>query len=166
MERAAAPTRSPRAFELFSRAQIAAARGGQEANESAVDLLSRAIESDANFVVAQYTLGAVHQALGNRWKAAAQFRASTQLDPAYPEPYKALGDLFLEKHNRPDAVAMYNGVLAVDPKHPGALLGRARVGLADGNGEALGLVRQALEADPRNRSAGAEEQLIVFFTSP
>ena len=54
--------------------------GGQEGNEAAVDLLSRAIEADPSFVVAQYTLGAVHQALGNRWKAAAQFRASTQLD--------------------------------------------------------------------------------------
>jgi hypothetical protein len=86
MEKAAAPTKSLRAFELFSRAQMAAAKGGQEANETAVDLLSRAIEVDANFVVAQYTLGAVHQALGNRWKAAAQFRAATQLDASYPEP--------------------------------------------------------------------------------
>src|SRR5262249_45580770 len=59
IEKAAAPTKSLRAFELFSRAQMAAAKGGQEANENAVDLLSRAIEVDANFVVAQYTLGAV-----------------------------------------------------------------------------------------------------------
>ncbi|HEX9892839.1 MAG TPA: tetratricopeptide repeat protein, partial [Gemmatimonadales bacterium] len=60
----------------------------------------------------------------------------------------ALGDLFLEKHNRPDAIATYNAVLAAQPRHPGALLGKARVGLADGEGEALALVRQALEADP------------------
>ena len=60
----------------------------------------------------------------------------------------ALGDLFLEKNERPDAIEMYNGVLRVDPRHPGALLGKARVGLADGNGEALVLVRQALDADP------------------
>ncbi|HEV8584615.1 MAG TPA: hypothetical protein VGT02_06560, partial [Methylomirabilota bacterium] len=100
IERAAAPTKSARALELFSRAQMAAARGGQEANESAVDLLSRAIEVDANFVVAQYTLGAVHQALGNRWKAAAQFRAATQIDPTQPEPLKALGDLFLAAPRR------------------------------------------------------------------
>jgi adenylate cyclase len=128
MERAAAPTRSLKAFELFSRAQIAAARGGQEANESAVDLLSRAIESDANFVVAQYTLGAVHQALGNRWKAAAQFRASTQLDPSYPEPYKALGDLFLAAPRRlfDQAVEAYQKAIELRPFYA-----EAHVGLGD-----------------------------------
>src|SRR2546428_8848253 len=100
MEKAAAPTKSVRALELFARAQMATARGGQEANESAVDLLSRAIEIDPNFVVAQYTLGTVHQILGNRWKAAAQFRASTQLDPTMPDPSKPLADLFLPAPRR------------------------------------------------------------------
>src|SRR5262249_41223504 len=100
IEKAARPTRSLKAFELFSLAQGAARHGGQEANERAADLLARAVETDANFVVAQYALGTVHQALGNRWKAAAQFRASTQLDPNYPEPYKALGDLFLAQPRR------------------------------------------------------------------
>lgn len=60
----------------------------------------------------------------------------------------ALGDLFLDRNNRPEAVTTYNAVLAAAPQHPGALLGRARVGLADGNGAALGLVRQALDHDP------------------
>jgi tetratricopeptide (TPR) repeat protein len=100
IEKAARPTRSLRAFELYARSQQAVRRGGQEGNESAADLLSRAIETDPQFVVAQYTLGTVHQALGNRWKAAAQFRASTQLDPTYPEPYKALGDLLLAAPRR------------------------------------------------------------------
>ena len=74
MERAAQPTRSTRALELFARAESAIQRGGQEGHESAIDLLSRAVEADAAFAVAQYTLGTVHQALGNRWKAAAQGR--------------------------------------------------------------------------------------------
>jgi superkiller protein 3 len=128
MEKAAAPTRSLRAFELFSRAQMAAARGGQEANETAVDLLSRAIEVDANFVVAQYTLGAVHQALGNRWKAAAQFRAATQLDSTYPEPYKALGDLFLAAPRRlfDQAVEAYQKAIDLRP-----FFAEAHVGLGD-----------------------------------
>ena len=63
MEKAARPTKSMRAFELFARSETAARRGGQEGNESAADLLARAIEADPNFVVAQYTLGVVHQAL-------------------------------------------------------------------------------------------------------
>jgi tetratricopeptide (TPR) repeat protein/TolB-like protein len=138
IERAASPTRSPRAFELFARAQMAAARGGQEANESAVDLLSRAIEVDANFVVAQYTLGAVHQTLGNRWKAAAQFRAATQLDASYPEPYKALGDLFLAAPRRlfDQAVEAYSKAIELRPFYADAHVGlgdaRAAKGDVDG----------------------------------
>jgi tetratricopeptide (TPR) repeat protein len=128
IEKAAAPTKSTRAFELFSRAQMAAARGGQESNETAVDLLSRAIEIDANFVVAQYTLGAVHQTLGNRWKAAAQFRAATQLDATYPEPYKALGDLFLAAPRRlfDQAVEAYQKAIELRPFYA-----EAHVGLGD-----------------------------------
>jgi tetratricopeptide (TPR) repeat protein/TolB-like protein len=128
MEKAASPTRSLKAFELFARSQIAAGRGGQEGNESAVDLLSRAIEVDPNFVVAQYTLGSVHQALGNRWKAAAQFRAATQLDASYPEPYKALGDLFLAAPRRlfDQAVEAYNKAIELRPYYA-----EAHVGLGD-----------------------------------
>ena len=60
----------------------------------------------------------------------------------------SLGDLFLDRNNRPEAVTTYNAVLAAAPRHPRALLGRAKVGLADGDGQALGLVRQALGFDP------------------
>ena len=138
IEKAAAPTKSLRAFELFSPAQMAAARGGQDNNESPVDQLSRAIEVDANFVVAQYTLGAVHQALGNRWKAAAQFRAATQLDATYPEPYKALGDLFLAAPRRlfDQAVEAYNKAIELRPFYADAHVGlgdaRAAKGEIDG----------------------------------
>ncbi|HMH51695.1 MAG TPA: tetratricopeptide repeat protein [Candidatus Acidoferrum sp.] len=128
MEKAARPTRSLKAFELFSLAQSAARHGGQEAYERAADLLARAVETDANFVVAQYTLGTVHQALGNRWKAAAQFRASTQLDPNYPEPYKALGDLFLAQPRRlfDQAIEAYGKAIDLRP-----FLADAHVGLGD-----------------------------------
>ena len=135
IERASAPTKSFKAFELYSRAEMAAARGGQEGNETAVDLLSRAIEADANFVVAQYTLGAVHQALGNRWKAAAQFRASTQLDPMYPEPYKALGDLFLAAPRRlfDQAVEAYQKAIDLRPFYADAHVGLGDARAAKGD---------------------------------
>jgi tetratricopeptide (TPR) repeat protein len=138
MEKAAQPTKSLKAFELFARSQMALARGGQDANESAVDLLSRAIEADPNFVVAQYTLGTVHQALGNRWKAAAQYRASTQLDPTYPEPFKALGDLFLAAPRRlfDQAVEAYTKAIELRPFYADAHVGlgdaRAAKGDIDG----------------------------------
>ena len=147
IEKAASPTRSLKALELYARAQSAAARGGQEANEMAVDLLSRAIEADANFVVAQYTLGAVHQALGNRWKAAAQFRASTQLDPSYPEPYKALGDLFLAAPRRlfDQAVEAYQKAIDLRPFYADAHVGLGDARAAKGEVDAaIGAYQKAL----------------------
>ena len=153
VEKAAAPTKSLRAFELFSRAQMAAARGGQEANETAVDLLSRAIEVDANFVVAQYTLGAVHQNLGNRWKAAAQFRAATQLDATYPEPYKALGDLFLAAPRRlfDQAVEAYQKAIELRPFYADAHVGLGDARAAKGEIDpAIAAYQKALSYNATN----------------
>jgi tetratricopeptide (TPR) repeat protein len=153
MERAARPTRSLRAFELFSLAQSAVRQGGQEGNERAADLLARAVEADASFVVAQYTLGTVHQALGNRWKAAAQFRASTQLDPNYPEPYKALGDLFLAQPRRlfDQAIEAYSKAIELRPfladAHVG--LGDAKAAKSDIDG-AIAAYQKALGLNPVN----------------
>ena len=147
IEKAAAPTKSLRAFELFSRAQLAAAKSGQEANENAVDLLSRAIEVDANFVVAQYTLGVVHQSLGNRWKAAAHFRAATQLDATYPEPYKALGDLFLAAPRRlfDQAVEAYQKAIDLRPFYADAYVGLGDARAAKGEIDpAIGAYQKAL----------------------
>src|SRR6185503_1518426 len=147
MDKAARPTRSLRALELYARAHMALARGGQEANESAVDLLSRAIESDASFVAAQYALGTVHQALGNRWKAAAQYRAATQLDPSQPEPYKAIGDLFLVQPRRlfDQALEAYAKAIELRPFYADAHvgLGDARAAKGDTDG-AIKAYQQAL----------------------
>jgi superkiller protein 3 len=153
MDKASRPTRSLRAFELFTRGQIAMLSNGQEGRESAVDLLSRAIEADPNFVVAQYTLGTVHQALGNRWKAAAQFRAATQLDPNAPEPLKALGDLFLAAPRRlfDQAVEAYTKAIDLRPffseAHVG--LGDAKAAKGDVDG-AIAAYQKALVFNPIN----------------
>ncbi len=135
IDKAAQPTRSVRAFELYARGQQAMRRGGQDGNESAADLLSRAIEADPQFVVAQYALGTVHQALGNRWKAAAQFRASTQLDPNYPEPYKALGDLLLAAPRRlyDQAVEAYRKAIERRPFYAEAYVGLGEALAAKGD---------------------------------
>jgi tetratricopeptide (TPR) repeat protein len=153
MDKAAHPTRSVRAFELYTRGQAAAQKGGQEANESAVDLLSRAIEADPNFVMAQYALGAVHQTLGNRWKAAAQFRAATQIDATQPEPLKALGDLFLAAPRRlfDQAVEAYTKAIELRPFYADAYvgLGEAKAAKGDVDG-AIGAYQKALLYNPVN----------------
>jgi tetratricopeptide (TPR) repeat protein/TolB-like protein len=154
MEKAALPTRSLRAFELYARGTMAMAqKPGQEGNEQANDLLSRAIEVDPNFVVAHYTLGVVHQELGNRWKAAAQFRASIQLDPSYPESHKALGDLFLAAPRRlfEQAVEAYEKAIALRPFYGEAWvgLGEAKAAKGDVDG-AIGAYTKALAFNPIN----------------
>jgi tetratricopeptide (TPR) repeat protein len=149
----ASPTSSPRAWEAYVRGRLAAARGGQEANESAVDALSKAIELDPQFVAAQYQLGVAHQVLSNRWKAAAQFRASTQLDPMFPEPYKSLGDLFVTAPRRlfDQAIEAYNNAIALRPFYADAWvgLGDAKAGKGDVDG-AVGAYQKALGFNPVN----------------
>jgi tetratricopeptide (TPR) repeat protein len=104
-------------------------------------------------VVAHYTLGTIHQALGNRWKAAAQFRASTQLDPTYPEPYKALGDLFLAAPRRlfDQAIEAYAKAIELRPfladAHVG--LGDAKAAKGDTDG-AIAAYQKALGINPVN----------------
>ena len=153
IEKAARPTRVPRAFELFARGQISALRADQEGNEAAVDLLSRSVEVDPSFVVAAYTLGVVHSSLGNRWKAAAQFRAATQLDPSYPEPYKALGDLYLSQPRRlfDQAVEAYNKAIELRPFYADAFvgLGDAKAAKSDTDG-AIAAYQKALVYNPVN----------------
>jgi tetratricopeptide (TPR) repeat protein len=132
---------------------MALGRTGKDAKETAVDLLSRAIEADASFVAAQYTLGTVHQALGNRWKAAAQFRAATQLDPTQPEPYKALGDLFLAQPRRlfDQAVEAYAKAIELRPFYADAHVGLGDARAAKGEVDAaIKAYQQALVYNPVN----------------
>ena len=149
----AGPTASPHAFESYVRGRLAAYRGGQDGNEAAIEFLGKAIEIDPQFVVAQFSLGAVHQSLGNRWKAAAQFRASTQLDPTYPEPYKALGDLFLTAPRRlfDQAIEAYTKALEIRPFYADAYVGlgdaKAAKGEVDG---AVTAYQKALGYNPVN----------------
>jgi len=75
------------------------------------------------------------------------------LDPLAPEPRLALGDLFRTTYQSPDAYDEYAAVLARNPAHPGALLGRARAQHFDGNPEAMATARRALETNPRHPEA-------------
>jgi tetratricopeptide (TPR) repeat protein len=154
METAGQPTRSLSAFALYARAQLAVSqRAGQEGSEQAVDLLARAIEADPTFAVAQYALGRVHQTLGNRWKATAQFRAAIQLDASYPEPHKSLGDLFLgaPRPSHDEAIAAYDKAIQLRPFYADAHagLGDAKALKGDVDG-AIGAYAKALTHNPMN----------------
>ena len=94
-----------------------------------------------------YTLGSIHQVLNNRWKATAQYRAAAQLDPTYPEPMKALGDLFLAAPRRlfDQAVEAYDKAIQLRPFYADAHvgLGDARAAKGDVDG-AVGAYQKAL----------------------
>jgi len=149
----ATPSGQLRAYELYVRGRQAAYRGSQEGNEAGVELLSRAIEADPQFVAAQYALGAVHQGLGNRWKAAAQFRASAQLDPAYAEPYKALGDLYLTAPRRlfEEAIKAYAKAIDLRPFYADAHVGLGDALAAKGDVDAaVAAYQRGIEHNPMN----------------
>ncbi len=149
----AAPTGLLRAYEMYVRGRHAAYRGTQDASEAAVEFLSRAIEADPQFVAAQYALGVVHQNLGNRWKAAAQFRASAQLDPTYAEPYKALGDLYLTAPRRlfEEAIKAYAKAIDLRPFYAEAHVGLGDALAAKGDVDpAVAAYLKGLEYNPMN----------------
>jgi tetratricopeptide (TPR) repeat protein len=150
---AAKPTTNLTALEAFAKGRRSALAGTQEGNEGAAELLARAVEVDPTFAVAHYHLGAVHLILGNRWKAAAQFRASTQVDPNLAEPFKALGDLFLSSPRRlfDQAIEAYERAITIRPHYAEAHVGLGDAKAAKGENEAaIAHYQKALSLDPLN----------------
>ena len=150
---AAKPTTNLTAFEAFAKARRSALSGTQEGNEGAAELLARAVEVDPTFALAHYHLGAVHLVLGNRWKAAAQFRAATQVDAGIPEPYKALGDLFMSSPRRlfDQAIEAYQRAITIRPHYADAHVGLGDAKAAKGEHEAaIAHYQKALSLDPLN----------------
>jgi tetratricopeptide (TPR) repeat protein len=81
------------------------------------------------------------------------FDEAAALDPLDPGPRIALGDLFRRTYQTPNAYDEYAAVLDRNPRHPDALVGRARAQRFDGNPAALATARQALETNPRHPDA-------------
>jgi tetratricopeptide (TPR) repeat protein len=150
---AAKPTANLTALEAFAKGRRSALLGTQEGNEGAAELMARAVEVDPTFAVAHYHLGVVHFALGNRWKAAAQFRAATQVDPNLPEPFKALGDIFLSSPRRlfDQAIEAYERAITIRPHYAEAHVGLGDAKAAKGENEAaIAHYQKALALDPLN----------------
>jgi superkiller protein 3 len=150
---AAKPTTNITAFEAFGKGRRSALAGTQEGNEGAAELLARAVEVDPTFALAHYHLGVVHLALGNRWKAAAQFRAATQVDAGIPEPFKALGDIFLSSPRRlfDQAIEAYQRAITLRPHYADAHVGLGDAKAAKGEHEAaIAHYQKALSLDPLN----------------
>jgi tetratricopeptide (TPR) repeat protein len=76
------------------------------------------------------------------------FDEASAADRSYLEPRLRVGELFLEKYNSTDALETFKEILAINPNHPRALLGMARVMHFDYSPEAMDLVVKALEVNP------------------
>ena len=139
----AADPDQPRALAL--RAQLALGRGEFEA---AIALLERALERDARSPQIQYLLGTAHRGLGDRETAQKHLAASrvasgSRNEPLLDDPLMAivgqLGECALERQNR------------------------GRRLLAEGRAaEAIRLHRQAVSADPQNRTARINLGVTLF----
>ena len=73
-----------------------------------------------------------------------------------------LGLLFLEKFNGVDARIMFERVLTVNPRHPRALVGMARLATFGGQGDAAALVRKSLEVNPSDADVRAYAALLLI----
>ena len=153
MVAAARPTSNLTSFEAFAKGRRSFLRGNQEGHEGAAELFSRAVEVDPSFAIAHYHLGRTHLALGNRWKATAQFRAATQVDPTLPEPFKAIGDIFMMSPRRlyDQAIEGYARALTLRPHYAEAHVGLGDAKAAKGDHEgAIGHYQKALALDSLN----------------
>lgn len=150
---AARPTASLVAYEAYVKGRLLASERSRSGLEGAVELFSRAVEVDPGFGIAHFHLGMANLALGNRWKAAPQFRAASQVDPKRPEPYKALGDLLMTSPRRlyDQAIEAYQKAIALRPHYADAYVGLGDARAAKGDHEgALGEYKRALAVDTSN----------------
>jgi tetratricopeptide (TPR) repeat protein len=76
------------------------------------------------------------------------YEEAARADPRHLESRLLEGELFLEKYNSTEATSLFRDVLALNPRHPRALLGLARAKAFDGTDEAIALVDSSLAMNP------------------
>lgn len=74
--------------------------------------------------------------------------AATRVDSEYIDAYVTWGRLFLDKHNRAEAVAVFEDALKIDPDYPPALIGLAEALAEKQPGQAEAAARKALAINP------------------
>jgi cellulose synthase operon protein C len=93
------------------------------------------------------------RALGRFEDANALYREASTLAPNDAAINTAWGDLFFEKHNRPEAARSYQAALKAQPDYVPAIVGMAKAVADDNPPAALKYVQRALELNPNNVSA-------------
>ena len=83
------------------------------------------------------------------------FDEASSIDPGWAEPLVRLGALFLSKYDSQSAQTEFNKVLAINPRHPAALLGLAQALEFDGAPGASNVLNRLLEVNPNHVEARA-----------
>ncbi len=100
---------------LFSRGERDAARAHLEA----------AVDSDPQLGPAHFNLAGILLLDGETERALTHYRRAAEIEPDALQPKLHLGQTLLRTGHAREAVEVFDQVLAVDPWHEGALLGRA-----------------------------------------
>ncbi|MDX1675904.1 MAG: tetratricopeptide repeat protein, partial [Longimicrobiales bacterium] len=136
------------------RAELLWSRGGRTAAYQAfdgfIDLYNRGAATTAAELVA---VGTAVRYLGRRdpalfHDAVRAYEEALTADPSAHAARLRLADLLLAKYNGGEAQPLYREVLAVNPRHPEALLGMARAKRFEGSAESLELAERALAVNP------------------
>lgn len=151
----AAASQAPDALQ--ARLNLALAKWGRGARDEALEDFDGFIDiynrGGARTAAELTAVGTAVRHLGVRdpalfHDAVRAYEEAGQRDTGYAEPRLLEGELFLEKYNSTDASALFREVLAVNPRHPRALLGMARARAFDGTDEALAFVDSSLAINP------------------
>ncbi len=97
--------------------------------------------------------GRAARAVGRFEEANALFRDAVEAAPNDPAANTAWGELFLEKHNRTDALKSFQAALKVNGDYQPALLGMARAMSEDNPPQATRFARHVLELNESNPEA-------------
>lgn len=100
--------------------------------DEAIAAFNKAIEAQADFAPAYLNRGLASETLGDLATARQDFQQAHDFNPQDPEPLSCLAALAARRADWSEAHAFASRVLAVHPRHPGALIARALADLAEG----------------------------------
>lgn len=86
-------------------------------NDLAVDLITKALALEPNYLEAHYNLGNAFYALGRLEDAIASYQGALAIKPDYPEAHCNLGNSLKELGRLDEAVEHYSKAVAINPDH-------------------------------------------------
>ena len=125
--------------------------------DAALEQYRRAVRLRPGFGQAGLNAAITLHQLGRLDEAAALFDQLERQVGTSASYWAGRGALERDRGRLPEAARCFDAALAIDPSHPRALAGRARIARAEGDGAAAALYARASAAAPADRSLLIEE---------